>query len=258
MKILDCRFDPVSHEGALDWASEWLRSNKRGHVATVNVSILMAMRSSSELRDYVDKASLVVADGMPILWLSRLLGTPLPERVTGVDLVPDLCERAAREGAGVYFFGSEPGVAAKAVEVLREQIPSLKVAGCEHGYVPSERRNEVAKRIRDSGAKMLFVALGCPAQEQFIENHWDEMNVQLAVGIGSSFDFISGHKDRGPVWIRGIGLEWLFKLWCEPRRLWKRYFVCIPQFLVHASWAVVRRCVSGQNLKPNSGMSVEQ
>lgn len=241
MRILDCWFDPVTNDQAVDWVTDWLRTGKRGHISTVSSTILTMSFSNARLKRFVEKSALTFADGMPIVWLSKILGKPLPERVAGVEMVPKICERAAREGLGVYFFGSDPGVATKAAGILSEQIPDLIVSGCQHGYV--EKDEHLAKQIRDSGAKVLFVALGCPLQEEFMEDYWDELDVQLAVGIGSALDFISGHKDRGPVWARGVGLEWFFKVLYEPRRCFNRYLMVFFKLVYYASIPITRKLV---------------
>lgn len=231
----------MSNDRAIDWVTDWLRSGQRGHISTVSSTILTMSFSNTRLSNFVESSALSVADGMPIVWLSKLLGNPVPERVPGVEMVPRICERATQEGLGVFFLGSEPGVADRAVEIISEQVPGLIVSGVQHGYVDKDVR--LARQIRESGAKVLFVALGCPLQEEFMEDYWDELDVQLAVGIGSALDFISGSKNRGPIWARGIGLEWFFKVLYEPRRCFKRYLMVFVKLVRHGSIAVLRNAV---------------
>jgi N-acetylglucosaminyldiphosphoundecaprenol N-acetyl-beta-D-mannosaminyltransferase len=195
--------------------------------------MLMMMRSDRKLQGFVDRASLVVADGQPLVWASRLRDNPLPERVTGVDLVEELCGLAAKEGFGVYFLGSKPAIIETVAERLAERHRGLEICGISDGYFDSTEAPRRAQAIRKSGAKILIVGMGVPLQEEFIQNHWDQLGVELAIPVGGSFDVIAGAARRAPVWLQRIGMEWFFRLVQEPRRLWKRYLVTNTQFIYH-------------------------
>lgn len=231
--ILNCEFGSVTLGDTVDWARDWIASGRSGYICTVNVAILMMMRSDPNLQRFVDGASLVVADGQPLVWASNLQAERLPERVTGVDLVEELCVLASREAFGVYFLGAKREVIETAVNRLKERNPALRVAGIADGYFGPDEAPERARAVRESGAKLLFVGMGVPRQEEFLESQWDELGVSLAVPVGGSFEVMAGTARRAPVFLQKIGMEWAFRLAQEPRRLWKRYLVTNTQFIFH-------------------------
>jgi len=231
--ILNCEFAPVTVADTVDWARNWIRSGRRGYICTVNVAILMMMRSDPKLQRFVDGASLVVVDGQPIVWVSHLQPDPLPERVTGVDLVHELCGMAAKEGLEVYFLGARREVIEAASKRLADRFPGLEVSGIAGGYFDAAEASERARAIRESGAKILFVGMGVPRQEDFIESQWDDLAAQLVIPVGGSFEVIAGTARRAPPFLQRIGMEWSFRLAQEPRRLWKRYLVTNTQFIFH-------------------------
>ncbi len=237
--ILNCRFDAVNEAGAAQWARETLRSGKRGHISTVNVAILMMMRSDPRLKQYIDDSGLIVADGQPLIWLSRLLRKPLPERVAGVELVHELVNVASQENAGIYLMGATQDIVKDVAKKLSEQTSNAQFVGVQDGYFSHEESKARAQAIRESGAKLLIVAMGVPRQEQFLQDHWEDLNVQLAIGVGGSFDVIAGRTKRAPQWMQTVGLEWFFRMSQEPRRLAKRYFITNSQFIWLSGWALL-------------------
>ena len=237
--ILNCRFDAVNDAGAAQWARETLRSGKRGHISTVNVAILMMMRSDPRLKQYIDDSGLIVADGQPLIWLSKLLRKPLPERVAGVELVHELVNVASQENAGIYLMGATQDIVEDVAKKLSEQTSNAQFVGVQDGYFSHEESKARAQAIRESGAKLLIVAMGVPRQEQFLQDHWEELNVQLAIGVGGSFDVIAGRTKRAPQWMQTVGLEWFFRMSQEPRRLAKRYFITNSQFIWLSGWALL-------------------
>lgn len=237
--MLNCRFDAVSEAEAAQWARETLRSGKRGHISTVNVAILMMMRSDPRLKQYIDDSGLIVADGQPLIWLSKLLRKPLPERVAGVELVHKLVNAASQENAGIYLMGAKQDIVDDVAKKLTEQTPNAQIVGVKDGYFSHEESKARAQAIRESGAKLLIVAMGVPRQEQFLQDHWEDLNVQLAIGVGGSFDVIAGRTKRAPQWMQTVGLEWFFRMSQEPRRLAKRYFITNSQFIWLSGWALL-------------------
>lgn len=231
--ILNGEFGSVTLQDTVDWARSWIQSGQRGYICTVNVAILMMMRSDPNLQRFVDGASLVVADGQPLIWVSHLQGDGLPERVTGVDLVDELCELASDEGFGVYFLGARREVIETAADRLKARYPGLEIAGIADGYFNASEAAERARVVRESGAKLLFVGMGVPRQEEFLESQWEELGIPLAVPVGGSFEVIAGTARRAPVFLQRVGMEWAFRLAQEPRRLWKRYLVTNTQFIFH-------------------------
>ena len=233
VSILNCEFGSVTLQDTVDWARDWIAAGKSGYICTVNVAILMMMRSDPDLQRFVDGASLVVADGQPLVWASHLQQERLPERVTGVDLVEELCGLAAREGFGVYFLGAKRSVIETAAGRLKARHPALRVSGIADGYFGTDEAAERARAVKESGAKLLFVGMGVPRQEQFLENQWAELGISLAVPVGGSFEVMAGTARRAPEFLQRIGMEWAFRLAQEPRRLWKRYLVTNTQFIFH-------------------------
>ena len=240
MKLLNARFAPVTERDTVEWARRFLHTGKSGYITTVNVAILMMMRSRPRLQRFIDGATLTVADGQPLVWLSKLLERPLPERVAGVELVESLCRCAAEENASVFLLGSTSEVVAKVAAKLKQQNPTLRIVGVENGYFDRNKAAVKADQVRDSKANLLFVAMGVPRQEEFLEENWERLGVNLAIPVGGSFDVIAGCKRRAPEWIQKIGFEWLYRLCQEPKRLAKRYLITNCQFLFLAFFALLK------------------
>jgi N-acetylglucosaminyldiphosphoundecaprenol N-acetyl-beta-D-mannosaminyltransferase len=180
-----------------------------------------------------------VADGQPLIWASHLTKQPLPERVTGIDLIDELCARAARESIGVYFLGASDKIVRATADVLRSRHPGLDVRGCADGYFGSDEAPARARAVAASGAELLFVAMGVPRQEYFIEEQWEHLGARVVIGVGGSFDVIAGLRKRAPVFIQRAGLEWAYRVAQEPRRLFKRYLITNSQFIGLMSWTAV-------------------
>jgi N-acetylglucosaminyldiphosphoundecaprenol N-acetyl-beta-D-mannosaminyltransferase len=198
------------------------------------------MRANHRLQRFVGSAHLVVADGQPLVWCAPWFGPPLPERVTGVDLVDAICERAAREGKKVFLLGATNEIVSNVAQRLRARTPTLLLEFAD-GYFSNEEAPSRAERIRDSGADILFVAMGVPRQEQFIEEQWDRCGVSMAIGVGGSFDVLAGLRTRAPQWIQKLGLEWLFRLIQEPQRLFLRYLTTNFQFTCLVARDLIRK-----------------
>ena len=232
MNLLGCNFDPVTQDGAVAWSEDWLKNSQTsGYITTVNVAILMMMRSDKTLTRFVEDSALVVADGLPLIWLSKLLGRPLPERVAGIDLMQDMVKSAAKTGKSVYLMGAKPGTVAKVADKFKRENPDLILAGVDDGYYSKEEEATRVKNIRESGADLLVVAMGVPRQENFLNDNWNDLGVKLAIPVGGSFDVIAGETKRAPVWMQKTGMEWFYRMCQEPRRLFKRYLVTNTQFI---------------------------
>lgn len=227
--LFGIRLDNLTLEGALERVRDFLRGSNGHYVVTPNVDHVVRLQRDPEFREIYGRASLVVPDGMPLVWASRLLGRPLRERITGTDLVRPVCRLAAEEGASVFFLGGNPGVAEKAAAALSRELPGLQVAGAygpAFGFDsdPDEDRR-VVETIRRSKPDILFVCLGSPKQERWIARHLEELPVKAAFCVGSALDYPAGMARRAPAWMRAAGLEWLWRLGLEPRRLARRYLV---------------------------------
>lgn len=247
-------FDNVTMDEATARIDKLVRHGGPSMVVTPNVDHVMRLQGDMEYARLVEEADLVLADGQPIVWATRLLGKPLKERVAGSDLVPKLCAHAARRGLRVFFLGGAPGAAAAAEARLREQFPTLKSVGIHcpaYGFEQDPDRNrEAVETVRRAKPDILFVGLGSPKQEKWIAAHMHEYQVPVSIGVGISFSFIAGHVKRAPLWMQKASLEWLHRLICEPTRLWKRYLVRGPRFLaVLASEFAMAQPVSRRHMQ---------
>lgn len=240
--LLGQPFDPVDWQTALEICRSWCHGRRRPHtVITVNAALLVMIRRDASLRAACAAGDLIVADGAPVVWSSRLVGAPLPVRIAGVDLMARLLEIASREGFRVFFLGAKPEVVRDLVERCKRDFPGLTVAGYRDGYFKPEDHSLIIEQIRDSRSDMLFVGMPSPFKEVWCAQHRVALGVPLVMGVGGSFDVLAGHVRRAPRWLQTIGLEWSWRLVMEPRKMWKRYLVTNVVFMWLVAGAVVRR-----------------
>jgi N-acetylglucosaminyldiphosphoundecaprenol N-acetyl-beta-D-mannosaminyltransferase len=224
--ILGVPFDNVSTVEAVAAIEEMVASRCPHYLVTANVDFLVQAQTDVELRRILFDAHLVVCDGTPLLWASRLLGNPLVERVAGADLVPLLIEVAERRKYRVFFLGASPESSQAAVNNLERYYPDLIIAGHyspPFGKLLEMDHDEIKRRIENAGPDLLFVSFGCPKQEKWIAMHYRSLGVPVAIGVGATIDFLAGQVKRAPVWMQRTGTEWVFRLAQEPRRLFRRY-----------------------------------
>ncbi|RME56144.1 glycosyltransferase [Candidatus Parcubacteria bacterium] len=212
----------------------WLaKQSQKGFVCVANVHMLVEARKDMRLRKVLDQAGLVTSDGMPLVWALKIQGNKHAKRVAGPDLVLELCKKAQKENIPVYFFGSSRETINALEVAIGMRFPNLLVVGYES---PSELPQcprvdfDVLARLRRSGAKIIFVGLGCPKQEYWMYAYSPYLSAQL-VGVGAAFDFIAGTLKRAPLWMQKSGLEWFYRLCSEPRRLWRRYLTTNSLFI---------------------------
>jgi len=236
--ILGVPFDNVTTAQTVSLIEDMVESRGPRHLVTANVDFLVQSLQDVELHRILTDAHLVLCDGMPLVWASRILGNPLPERVAGSDLVPLLIETAVRKQYRLFFLGGTPEIAAQAVANLKKKHPQVVIAG--HYSPPVANlfemdHEEICRRIRQAKPDLLFVSFGCPKQEKWIAMHYRDLGVPVSVGVGATIDFLAGKVLRAPRWMRATGTEWLFRLLQEPRRLFKRYMRGFWVFI----WAIV-------------------
>lgn len=222
----------TSMDEALDWAINRVQRGEKSQLAFVNPDCLNIAWENDEYRNVLKSADRILPDGIGIHLGCRILGTRLVSNLNGTDLFPRLCERAATNRIGIFLLGAKPGIAAKAATEIRKKHPKLQITGTMHGYFPQEQTGEVIEKINASGAGIVFVAMGAPQQELWLATHSDQLTVPLGIGVGGLFDFHSGNIQRAPVWVRELGMEWVWRLLMEPRRMWRRYVVGNPLFLL--------------------------
>lgn len=231
VRILGLPVDAITYAEWLALIERWVRAAGRPqHVCTVNPEFVMIAQQDANFRHILNRAALCVPDGVGLLWAARRLGKPLPERVTGSDGLPLIAARAAREGWRLYFLGAAPGVAQQAGAILQAQHPGLQIAGTYSGSPAPEEEDALVERINASGADLLFVAYGAPVQDKWIARNLPRLKVKMAMGVGGAFDFIAGVVPRAPLWMRRMGLEWLYRLYLQPTRIGR--MMRLPRFVI--------------------------
>lgn len=209
---------------------------KRPHMVCIcNVHTTMMVYENKDSHQYIKKASISTMDGQPLVWLSRLLGFKESERVAGPDLMQEICSLSPEKGYRHFFYGGAEGIPEGLKTIFEETYPGINIVGTfspPFRPLTHEEDEKVVKLINDSKPDFLWVSLGAPKQEQWIADHLDRIHAPVQVGVGAAFDFFTGNVLRAPVWMQRAGLEWLFRLLKEPRRLWKRYFIYNTMFLV--------------------------
>ena len=224
-RLLGVRVDLVDLRQTLQIIDRFIATGKTHQIVVVNASKVVQAQKNSPLNDIIDGAALVGADGVPLIWVSKLFGTPIPGRVNGTDLMEKLVERAAKLSYKIYFLGATEEVVRKVVRKYLTRYPDLKIAGYHNGYLNPEEEENIVIKISKSGADILFVGFGTPQKEIFVKKHLHTMNVPVVHGVGGSFDVIAGVTKRAPLWMQRHGLEWFFRLIQEPKRMFKRYLI---------------------------------
>jgi N-acetylglucosaminyldiphosphoundecaprenol N-acetyl-beta-D-mannosaminyltransferase len=235
--ILGARVSALNMPLALSQLACWITNRESHYICVTNVHVIMEAYRSPALRGVLNHAGLVTPDGMPLVWLSHLYGHPEVRRVYGPDLLLAACQRSLQTGWKHYFYGGSPGAAELLIDRLCQRFPGLSIAG--HATPPfrplsPEEDQAAIDKINASGADIVWVGLGAPKQEFWMADHLGRITVPLMIGVGAAFDFHAGLKKQAPLWMQRSGLEWLFRLASEPRRLWKRYLINNPAFAILA------------------------
>ena len=231
--------DNLTMKESLAYIDQLIRQRKNAYVVTPNVDHIVKLETDKELQEIYEHADLVLTDGKPLIWISKLYGKPIKEKVSGSDLFPLLCRLSAQKGYRMFFLGAAEGVADKAVECLKRKYEGLEVCGT---YSPPkgfennpDETDYIIESIQKLNPDILIVALGCPKQEKFIYKYKERLNVPISLGLGASLDFEAGHIKRAPKWMRESGLEWFFRILQDPKRLIKRYLIDDIK-IVHIAW----------------------
>ena len=236
LKVLGVPVDAVTYDSWMERIGSWVKAGGGArHVCTVNPEFIMIAQGDPIFFNILNRAEICVADGVGLLWASRRLGAPIPERVTGSDGVPLIARHAAQSGWRLFLLGAAEGIAERAAAILRKQHPGLIIAGCYGGSPAPSEEDEIVARINASDADILLVAYGAPNQDKWIARNLPRLDVAMAMGIGGSLDFIAGVVPRAPQWMRARGLEWLYRLLRQPWRL--RRMLRLPRF----AFAVLRQ-----------------
>lgn len=235
--VMGLKFDSMTMDEALSRAEALLRGDKAAYVVTPNAEIAYEALHDVQLREMLNGADLMLPDGAGVVLASKLLRTPVKQKVAGVDFAAGLLGILERNGQSLYLLGGKPGIGELAAQKMLEAHPQLRIAGIADGYFRDEA--PVIEKINASGADALFVCLGAPKQERFMVQHQQELHVHLMAGLGGSLDAFAGTVQRAPAWMIRLNLEWLYRLIREPKRF--RRMLRLPKYL----WAVMLKRIRG-------------
>jgi N-acetylglucosaminyldiphosphoundecaprenol N-acetyl-beta-D-mannosaminyltransferase len=231
--VLGMRVDATSYEHVTERVVRWAREERSSYVCVANVHMTMESYDSPEFRRMVNGADLVTPDGTPLVWVLRALGVTQASQVRGTDLITSVAARAAREGVPVGLYGGTPGLLKDFAHLLKERFPEIRVAcAISPPFRPLTPEEDAAftREISSSGARILFVGIGCPRQERWMAAHKGKIPAVM-IGVGAAFDFHTGRVRQAPRWMQRAGLEWIFRLLMDPKRLWRRYAKHNPRFI---------------------------
>ena len=229
IKFLNTEVDNLTMEEAIREIDKLIINKRPSYVVTPNVDHIVKLEKDEEFRNVYKEADLILTDGMPLVWISKLKSIPIKEKVSGSDLFPKVCELAAKRGYKVFLLGAAEGVAARAAENLKRKYKNLNIVGTyspSYGFENNQKEiEEIIKMINNVKPDILAVGLGAPKQEKFIYRYKDRLNVPISLAIGASIDFEAGNIKRAPLFMQKCGLEWVYRLYKEPKRMFKRYLV---------------------------------
>ncbi len=231
IRVLGIRMHNLTMSEAIEDIIARLVGKEAGQVCFVNADCANISFRDADYRAVLNQAAMTLADGIGLKLAGKLLGREIKQNVNGTDMFPRLCAALENTGQGLYLLGAKPGVTEAVGDWIKQNYPGVKLAGTRHGYFTPAEEPEVIRQIADSGASLLLVAFGAPRQDKWIHEHLQAIGVKVAMGVGGLFDFYSGNIPRAPQWLREMGLEWFYRFWQEPRRMWKRYFVGNAVFL---------------------------
>lgn len=251
VNIVGVGVSAIDMQLALETIAGWIERHERQYVCVTGVHGVMESQRDAALRHIHNRAGLVTPDGMPMVWLSRLHGHPQVRQVCGSDLLLACCERSVGTGHRHFFYGGAPGVAQRLVDRLRRRLPGLTVVGVHtppFRALTAAEDDAIVAAINAAGPDIVWVGLSTPKQERWMDAHRGRLDASVLIGVGAAFDFHAGLKQRAPRWMQQGGLEWLFRLAAEPRRLWRRYLVNNPAFV----WRVLLQAagISQHELDP--------
>lgn len=235
IELFGIPMDVATMEETVNWINNRLSKNQFTQHVVVNVAKLVNMRKDQVLRSSVEACDIINIDGMGVVWGARFLGHEITERVAGIDLFYALLSLSAEKGYPIFLLGAQPEVVEAAADNALKQYENLTIAGYHHGYFWDDEET-VVNMIKESGAKLLFVAITSPKKENFINKWKDQLGVNFVMGVGGTFDIVAGEVSRSPKWMQDAGLEWLFRVIQEPRRMWKRYLITNSLF----AWFLIK------------------
>ena len=244
-RVLGVEIDRLDMDETVARCEQTVAMGRYAQQVSINAAKMVALHESAALRRIIEQCEIVNADGQSVVWASRLLRDPLPARVPGIDLMHRLFALAEQRGYGVYVLGARSDILARAMAVVSDRHPRLRIAGYHNGYFPEGSTDEVCRRIRLADAQILFVAMTSPMKEEWIARHGKDVGVNLAMGVGGAVDVLAGQTSRAPILLQRTGLEWTARVWQEPRRMLPRYTVTNAKFIRMTFREVCRRKAGG-------------
>ncbi|HEY0846549.1 MAG TPA: WecB/TagA/CpsF family glycosyltransferase [Noviherbaspirillum sp.] len=223
--LMGCHVDNLSMEETLQRVERFILSGRPHQHGVINVDKVVKAARDDELRRILNACPLISADGMPVVWASKLLGKPLKERITGVDLFESIMQRAAKKGWRVFLLGAEEAVVSQVKHIYMMRYRGLSVVGYRNGYWAPDEERQVVEQIKAARPDLLFVAISSPTKEYFLGRYQEEMKIPFAMGVGGTFDIAVGKTRRAPRWMQKAGFEWFYRFLQEPRRMFRRYFI---------------------------------
>lgn len=224
--LLNTFYDNISIMETLDIIEESIKSKLQIHHTVINANKVVLLQKDLELRESVNASDIINIDGIGVLWAAKLLGKPVKERVTGIDLMQKILELAQNENFKVYFLGAKQDVVKKLADICSEKYGKEIIAGYRNGYFSNEEEISIVNLIKESKTQILFVAMPSPKKENFLYKYREDLSeVNFIMGVGGSFDVLAGKVRRAPVWLQKMGFEWFYRLIQEPKKMWKRYLI---------------------------------
>ena len=231
IKVLGINIDPLTMRETVDAVEQYVLGKRALHLMGVNADKINQCHTDEKIKKIVNDSGIINADGASVVLASKFLGTPVPERVAGIDLMQSLLDLSNKKGYSVYFFGAKEEVLQDMLKVFKNDYPNLIVIGHRNGYFSADDEQDIQEDIREKNPDFVFVGITSPKKEYIIQKFMDNGVNSVFMGVGGSFDVLSGHIQRAPLWMQKLNLEWLFRVANEPKRLFKRYFVGNATFI---------------------------
>lgn len=229
IRLLNTYVNNMSMKETTDAIEKMVKADKKSYVVAVNVDVIVKIERDTLLKTITDESDLVLVDGKPLIWISKLHKEPIKAKISGSDLVPRLCEIAAEKGYTIFILGGADGIAGKAKKRLEEKLPGIKIVGTyapPFGFEKDQKEvDRINRMINEVHPDLLIICLGCPKQEKFIYQNIKHYNAKVSICAGATVDFLAGNVKRAPRWMCNYGLEWFYRFLQEPKRMFKRYFV---------------------------------
>ena len=233
--LLNTYVNNVSMSEAIQEIEKLIVQKKKSYIVPINVDVVVKIENDSMLKEIVNQADMVLVDGKPLVWISKLLKKPVKEKISGSDLVPVLCETAERKGYSLFLLGGKEGIAEQAKQNLLVKYPNIRISGTYAPFLGFEKNEEELTKINNllnnAQADILIVCLGCPKQEKWVYENYQKYDIRVSICAGATVDFLAENVKRAPKWMSNAGLEWFYRFMQEPKRMFRRYFVDDIQIL---------------------------